>query len=74
MATSLNCLSIAIGEPESSTSSKVGGNISTLPMWSGWLSETATYLMSDGLMPPCSSWPASVFCRLQCVARGSAGF
>jgi len=26
------------------TSSMVGGNISTLPMWSGWLCETATYL------------------------------
>src|SRR5262249_58940418 len=49
------------------------GNIVTLPIWSGCVWETATYLMSEGRTPSCSSCAASVFGRCQCVMGGSAG-
>ncbi len=49
------------------------GNMVMLPMWSGWVWDTATNLMSDGLTFSSASWLASVFGRFQCIARGSAG-
>src|SRR5262245_54950662 len=55
------------------TSSMLCGNMPTLPTWSGWVCETATYLMSAGLTPSSSSCEASVFGRRQWVMRGSAG-
>src|SRR5450759_2848237 len=49
------------------------GNISTLPTWSGWLCEMATYLMSAGFTPSVSSCEASVLVTCQWIARGSDG-
>src|SRR5258708_34283507 len=43
------------------------GNSSTLPMWSGWLCETATYFTSDGLTLTFSSSPALDFVRFHAV-------
>src|SRR5262249_1494892 len=45
-------------------SSVEAGNMSTLPTWSPWVCETATYLTSSGFTPTSASCAASVLDRV----------